>query len=93
MAKKTKQEKIRAAQRRQQPVTQIETNSNYDISTKISAKTEHPRLNSNTEEKIIRNYFLADFRKSILLITTILLVEMILYQASIHGYLTLFSAH
>lgn len=95
MAKKTKQEKIRAAQRRLNQTSRIEVNRDSSTDTKknsISTKSSSSSYVSS-EEQIIRNYFLADFKKSVILISTILLIEVLLYQASVHGYLTIFSAH
>lgn len=95
MAKKTKQEKIRAAQRRLNQTSRIEVNRDSSTDTQKNSISTKSSSSSyvNSEEHIIRNYFLADFKKSVILISTILLIEVLLYQASVHGYLTIFSAH
>jgi hypothetical protein len=95
MAKKTKQEKIRAAQRRLNQTSRIEVNRDSSTDTQKNSISTKSSSSSyvNSEEQIIRSHFLADFKKSVILISTILLIEVLLYQASIHGYLTIFSAH
>lgn len=85
MAKKTRAEKIAAAQRRQASI------SSQTVSTQTTAQIlSNVVPNETEEEKHIRKYFYLDLKKSAWTIAVILVLEFALYYLQLHNQLLFF---
>lgn len=84
MPRKTRKEKIAAAGRKKQFLTQ--SVSREEKQPKSESEKSPSKQLINTEQEITKRYFLTDFRKSILYITIIFAIEILLYSASMSNY-------
>ncbi len=97
MPKKTKREKRLAQEHKrtqllqkftlQEPVfqpVQIEAKKTENIS--LEPKQKYVKSPLTQEERMISNFFISDFRKSIMLITFIIALEIAVYFGTINNY-------